>query len=156
MIKRNRNIKYKEYFSLSGNKQLLVQQVGDGSIIKRFDKTPFPKNPSDVICPHFLELKWANGCRFDCAWCYLNGTMRFRPMGKAPYLKDKKKILPCAAYLEGEYGINGLFMGVPVKLGKTGIEEIIQIELTDKERAAFQQSAAAVQDLIDDLKKMAS
>jgi malate dehydrogenase len=64
-------------------------------------------------------------------------------------LKDKKKILPCAAYLEGEYGINGLFVGVPVKLGANGIEEIIQINLTTEERAALQKSAGAVQELIN-------
>jgi len=64
-------------------------------------------------------------------------------------LKDKKKILPCAAYLEGEYGINGLFVGVPVKLGSRGIEEIIQINLLTEERAALQRSAAAVQELVN-------
>jgi malate dehydrogenase len=63
-------------------------------------------------------------------------------------LKDKKKILPCAAYLEGEYGINGLFVGVPVKLGERGIEEIIQINLTTEERAALHRSAGAVQELV--------
>ncbi len=62
-------------------------------------------------------------------------------------LKDKKKILPCAAYLEGEYGINDLFIGVPVKLGKNGIEEIIQISLTDDEKEALQKSADAVAEL---------
>jgi malate dehydrogenase len=67
-------------------------------------------------------------------------------------IKDKKKILPCAAYLEGEYGINGLFVGVPVKLGARGIEEIIQINLTAEERAALQKSAAAVQELVTLLK----
>ena len=64
-------------------------------------------------------------------------------------LKDKKKILPCAAYLEGEYGINGLFVGVPVKLGERGIEEIIQINLTTDERSALHRSAAAVQELVN-------
>ena len=63
-------------------------------------------------------------------------------------LKDKKKILPCAALLEGEYGINNLFVGVPVKLGSRGIEEIIQINLTTDERAALNKSAAAVQELV--------
>jgi len=67
-------------------------------------------------------------------------------------LKDKKKILPCAAYLEGEYGVNGLFVGVPIKLGAKGVEEIIQINLTTEERAALQKSAAAVQELVDKLK----
>jgi malate dehydrogenase len=64
-------------------------------------------------------------------------------------IKDKKKILPCAAYLEGEYGINGLYVGVPVKLGRGGIEEIIQINLSTDERSALQKSAAAVQELVD-------
>lgn len=71
-------------------------------------------------------------------------------------LKDKKKILPCAAYLEGEYGINNLFIGVPVKLGATGIEEIIQIDLTEEENVALRKSADAVQELKDLLKKLGS
>jgi len=70
-------------------------------------------------------------------------------------LKDRKKILPCAVLLEGEYGIKGLFVGVPVKLGKRGVEEIIQIKLTAEEDAALKKSAAAVQDLVDAMKKMA-
>jgi malate dehydrogenase len=69
-------------------------------------------------------------------------------------LKDKKKILPCAAYLEGEYGINGLFIGVPVKLGAKGAEQIVEIKLTEEEKAALQKSAAAVQELKEVLKKM--
>jgi malate dehydrogenase len=63
-------------------------------------------------------------------------------------LKDKKKILPCAAYLEGEYGINGLYVGVPCKLGAKGIEQVIQIKLTVEESAALQKSAAAVKELV--------
>ena len=71
-------------------------------------------------------------------------------------LKDKKKVLPCAAYLEGEYGIQGLFVGVPVKLGSRGIEKIFQIKLSAEEQAALQKSAAAVKELVDVLKpKMA-
>jgi len=62
-------------------------------------------------------------------------------------LLDKKKILPCAVYLEGEYGINGLFVGVPVKLGARGAEQIIQIKLTAEENAELQKSAAAVREL---------
>ncbi len=67
-------------------------------------------------------------------------------------LKDKKKILPCAAYLDGEYGIKGLFVGVPVKLGKNGIEKIYEIKLTDEEKAMLAKSAASVQELVDVLK----
>ena len=63
-------------------------------------------------------------------------------------LKDKEKILPCAAYLEGEYGIKGLFVGVPVKLGARGVEQIIQIKLTPEENAALQKSAASVRELV--------
>lgn len=61
---------------------------------------------------------------------------------------DKKMILPCAVYLQGEYGIKDLFVGVPAKLGARGIEEVIQIELTSDERAALQKSADAVQELV--------
>lgn len=64
-------------------------------------------------------------------------------------LKDKKRILPCAVYLEGEYGINNLFVGVPVKLGRNGVEQIIEIGLTTDERAALQKSAASVQELVN-------
>jgi malate dehydrogenase len=64
-------------------------------------------------------------------------------------LKDKKKILPCAVYLEGEYGINGLFVGVPVKLGENGVEQIIQIELTAEEKAALDKSSASVRELVN-------
>jgi len=64
-------------------------------------------------------------------------------------LKDKKKILPCAVYLEGEYGIRGLFVGVPAKLGARGIEQIIEIKLTPEENAALQKSAAAVKELVE-------
>src|SRR6202165_4598732 len=64
-------------------------------------------------------------------------------------LKDKKKVLPCAAYLEGEYGIHGLFVGVPVKLGARGIEQIYQIKLSAEEQAMLNKSAAAVQDLVE-------
>jgi malate dehydrogenase len=64
-------------------------------------------------------------------------------------LKDKKKVLPCAAYLEGEYGINGLYVGVPVKLGARGIEKIYEVKLTAEESAKLQKSAASVQELVN-------
>jgi malate dehydrogenase len=64
-------------------------------------------------------------------------------------LKDKKKVLPCAAYLEGEYGVNGLFVGVPVKLGSRGIEKIYELNLEEAESAALNKSAAAVQELVN-------
>lgn len=63
-------------------------------------------------------------------------------------LKDKKKILPCAAYLEGEYGANGLFVGVPVKLGSRGIEKVYELPLADDEKVAFQKSVDSVAELV--------
>jgi malate dehydrogenase len=68
-------------------------------------------------------------------------------------LKDKKKVLPCAAYLDGEYGIKGLFVGVPVKLGSRGIEQIYQIKLQPEEQQMLDKSSAAVKELIDVIKQ---
>ncbi len=71
-------------------------------------------------------------------------------------LRDKKKVLPCAAYLEGEYGVNGLYVGVPCKLGANGIEQIYEIKLTSDETAALHKSAGSVRELVDVInKKMA-
>jgi malate dehydrogenase len=59
---------------------------------------------------------------------------------------DQRRILPCAAWLDGEYGMSGLFLGVPCKLGKGGLQQVLEVELTDAERAALEQSAQAVRD----------
>jgi len=67
-------------------------------------------------------------------------------------LKDQKKVLPCAAYLEGEYGIKDLFVGVPVKLGSRGIEKVYEIKLQPDEKTALDKSAAAVKELIEVIK----
>src|SRR5207342_2202909 len=67
-------------------------------------------------------------------------------------LKDKKKILPCSVFLQGEYGIRDLFVGVPVKLGARGVEQIIEIKLTADEDAALKKSAGAVKELVDVIK----
>ena len=67
-------------------------------------------------------------------------------------LRDRKKVLPCAAYLEGEYGIRGLFVGVPVKLGRKGVEQILEIPLSEAESGALQQSAQAVRELVEKMK----
>lgn len=82
ILQRNTNEKY-----------FPTEKIKDGSIITLFNKTPKPECPTDVVCPHFYELKWANGCNFDCAWCYLNGTYRFLSGGKKPRLKDMSTIL---------------------------------------------------------------
>jgi spore photoproduct lyase len=94
-------VHYRDYNGLSGKKLKLVRQINGGSIITRFNKTPAPETPSDVVCPHFLELKWAYGCPYDCAWCYLKGTFRFQPKGKLPVVKPYEKIeLHTRAFLE--------------------------------------------------------
>ncbi len=67
----------------------------------------------------------------------------------AAILRDKKKIIPSAAYLEGEYGLDGLFVGVPVKLGRAGVEQIIELELSDDEMAALHKSAEAVREVVN-------
>jgi malate dehydrogenase len=67
-------------------------------------------------------------------------------------LKDKKKILPCAAHLDGQYGVKGLYVGVPVKLGRRGVEQIVEIKLTAEESTAFQKSVGAVRELVEKLK----
>ena len=86
------NLNTKIYPLLDGSERQLVGRVSDGSIIKRFDKTPLPTKSTSVICPHFLELKWACGCPFDCAWCYLKGTFRFLPTKTKPVIKNYSKI----------------------------------------------------------------
>ena len=69
---------------------------------------------------------------------------------------DKRRILPCAALLDGQYGVNGLFIGVPVILGANGIEQILEINLSDKEQAQLKHSADAVQGLVDDMARLAA
>jgi len=79
-------IKYKEYKQLDGEVRNQVSTVGEG-LLRRFDKTPFPVSDTDVVCPHFMLLAWANGCPYNCAWCYLKGTFRFygqKPNGRIP------------------------------------------------------------------------
>jgi malate dehydrogenase len=71
-------------------------------------------------------------------------------------LLNQKRLLPCTAYLEGEYGVDGLYMGVPVKLGADGIEEIVELDLSDEEQQAFQHSADAVREVVAVLARDAS
>ena len=66
---------------------------------------------------------------------------------------DEKRVLPCTAYLEGEYGIDGLYMGVPVKLGAGGIEEVVELDLSEQEQGWLEESAAAVRDVVGVLTK---
>jgi malate dehydrogenase len=87
---------------------------------------------------------------------YKTGSAYYAPSASvldmvAAILRDKKKILPCAAYLEGEYGLQGLFVGVPCKLGRAGLEEVVQLELTADEKAQLESSASAVRGLVEAL-----
>lgn len=86
------NIHWDYFYDLCNKPNMLLKKINDGSIITRFDKTPIPQRASDVVCPHFLELKWAYGCPFDCSWCYLKGTFRFKPDGLTPVFKNIDKI----------------------------------------------------------------
>jgi malate dehydrogenase len=112
----------------------------------------FKKNPDRIaaICE-----RTANG---GAEITKLVGTSAWYAPGAAAaemvecILKDKKKILPCSVFLQGEYGVHDLFVGVPVKLGARGVEEIIEITLTGDERAALQKSAGAVKELVDVIK----
>lgn len=88
-----------------------------------------------------------------------NGSAYYAPASSAiamaeSYLKDKKRVLPCAAKLNGEYGINGLYIGVPVVIGKDGIEKIVEIELNDDEKEMFDHSVSAVKDLISAMESL--
>jgi malate dehydrogenase len=70
------------------------------------------------------------------------------------YLKDKKRVLPCAAHLNGEYGVKDLYVGVPVVLGAGGVERVVEIDLDASERAMFDKSVSAVRGLIDAMRKL--
>ncbi len=112
-----------------------------------------PKDRIDALCD-----RTANGGA-EIVSLLKTGSAFYAPASAAvemaeSILKDKKKVLPCAAYLEGEYGVNELFIGVPVKLGADGIEDIIEIKLTETENEALMKSAAAVQGLKEDLAKL--
>ncbi|MEP7012301.1 MAG: malate dehydrogenase [Acidobacteriota bacterium] len=87
---------------------------------------------------------------------YKTGSAYYAPSAStyemvAAILHDKKKILPCAVLLDGEYGLNGLFVGVPVRLGRGGMEQVIELTLLPEEQAALEKSAAAVRELVDGL-----
>ena len=109
-----------------------------------------PKDRVDAICKRTAE----GGAEIT----KLVGTSAWYAPGAAAaemveaILKDKKKILPCSVFLQGEYGIHDLFVGVPVKLGAGGVEQIMQVALLPAENAALQKSAAAVKELVDVIK----
>jgi spore photoproduct lyase len=102
---REMKVHHRCYKTLDGRTKKLVSSVGDGSIIKRFEKTPIPSNPTDVVCPHFLELKWATGCPYACAWCYLQGTFRFLEYKTKPKPKEYSRVQEhLQAFFDGRSG----------------------------------------------------
>ncbi len=98
----------REYTNLAGEVEHQIERVSDGSIVKRFDLTPSPSSPEDIVCPHFLELKWATGCNYNCAWCYLQGTCRMLPYRTRLHQKGRDKI---HRHLEALFGHNGSEQG---------------------------------------------
>src|SRR5260221_7717205 len=117
-----------------------------------------------------VKMKWTTKARLDAIVqrtrdggaeivnLLKTGSAFYAPAASAiamaeSYLKDKKRVLPCAAQLNGEYGVKGLYIGVPVGIGKGGVERIVHVELNAKERAMFEKSVAAVKSRVEATKK---
>ena len=112
-----------------------------------------------MICGALNDYYYRNGffgCRkggAEIVGHLKTGSAYYAPSSAAVQMveaivRDKRRILPCAAYLEGEYGLEGLFVGVPCKLGDGGLKEILEVELTDEERAALHKSAEHVRETV--------
>jgi malate dehydrogenase len=124
-----------------------------------------------IPVPDLIKMGWTTQARIDAivertangggeiVKLLERGSAFYAPAASAvsmaeAYLKDKKRVLPCAAYLNGQYGIDGLYIGVPVVIGAGGIERIVQIELNPTEKAAFDKSCGAVRELVEAAKKL--
>ena len=124
-----------------------------------------------IPIPDLIKMKWTTQAKIDAivkrtragggeiVELLGNGSAFYAPASSAiamaeSYLKDKKRVLPCAAYLDGEYGVKGMYVGVPVVIGAKGIERIVEVKLDAKERAAFRKSVKAVEDLVAATKKL--
>ena len=125
-----------------------------------------------IPLPDLVKMKWTSQARLDqivqrtrdggaeIVNLLKSGSAFYAPAESAiamaeSYLKDKKRVMPCAAYLNGEYGIKDLYVGVPAIIGAKGVERIVEIQLTGTERAMFEKSTEAVQTLVDACKKIA-
>jgi malate dehydrogenase len=125
-----------------------------------------------IPVPDLVAMKWAKQSRIDeivqrtrdggaeIVGLLKSGSAYYAPASAAismaeSYLKDKKRVLPCAAYVDGAYGLNGLYVGVPTVIGEGGVERIVEIRLDRSEKAAFGKSIEAVQGMIDAAKKLA-
>jgi len=124
-----------------------------------------------IPVPDLIEMGWTTDERIDeiiqrtrgggaeIVGLLKTGSAYYAPAASAiemanSYLKDKKRVLPCAACLSGEYGVDGLYVGVPAVIGAGGVERIIEIELQDDERTAFDNSVNAVRGLLDAVKEI--
>jgi malate dehydrogenase len=125
-----------------------------------------------IPLPDLVKMGWTSQARIDeivdrtrnggaeIVNLLKTGSAFYAPAASAiamaeSFLRDKKRVLPCAAYLNGEFGVNDMYVGVPVVIGARGVERIVEIELTGKDREAFDRSVAAVQGLVDACKKIA-
>jgi malate dehydrogenase len=135
---------------------------------------PLPRysTVAGIPLPDLVKMKWTTQARVDdivdrtrnggaeIVNLLKTGSAFYAPAASAiamaeSYLLDKKRVLPCAAWLNGEYGIKDLYVGVPVVIGAKGVERIVEIDLTGAEHDMFEKSAAAVQGLVDACKKIA-
>jgi malate dehydrogenase len=124
-----------------------------------------------IPVPDLIKMGWSTQAKIDAIVARTangggeivklleRGSAFYAPAASAiamaeAYLKDKKRVLPCAAYLTGQYGINDMYVGVPVIIGAGGVEKIVEIELTPTEKAAFEKSCGAVQELIEASRKL--
>jgi malate dehydrogenase len=135
---------------------------------------PLPRysTVAGIPLPDLVKMKWTTQARVDdivdrtrnggaeIVNLLKTGSAFYAPAASAiamaeSYLLDKKRVMPCAAWLNGEYGIKDLYVGVPVVIGAKGVERIVEIDLTGAEHDMFEKSAAAVQGLVDACKKIA-
>src|SRR6201987_1593493 len=125
-----------------------------------------------IPLPDLVKMGWTSQARIDeivdrtrnggaeIVNLLKTGSAFYAPAASAiamaeSYLKDKKRVLPCAAYLNGEYGVKDMYVGVPVVIGSKGVERVVEIDLSGKDREAFDKSVGAVQGLVDACKKIA-
>jgi len=125
-----------------------------------------------IPLPDLVKMGWTSQARIDeivdrtrnggaeIVNLLKTGSAYYAPAASAvamaeSYLRDKKRVLPCAAYLNGEYRVKDMYVGVPVVIGGRGVERIVEIELAGKDRDAFEKSVAAVQGLVDACRKIA-
>jgi malate dehydrogenase len=126
-----------------------------------------------IPLPDLVKMGWTTSDRLDkivqrtrdgggeIVGLLKTGSAFYAPASSAiqmaeAYLRDKKRVLPCAAWLDGQYGVKDLYVGVPVVIGAGGVERVVEISLNSEERAAFDKSVAAVRELIGVVKNMRS